>query len=259
MRKSFAIMFFFVPALSLAALFLSVIGSVAENAPYVFHAAQTGKTTRDGAGGTGNPFASAFIELLSNKSLKLNEFPAALTAQTVKHSCGYQIPDGPTELSPSDWSLNNAEGVEKRIALVIVISDYSKEAGIRSLPGAAKDAKRLAPALEQAGFKTSLVLNPTAAEFRRVLADFEEQASNADAAIIYTTGHGLESRNRVHLLMGDYPLAQKASALQTYAIPLLEIAAAAKARHVNLVLYGGCRDDPFSPSWTKPSPPPRCP
>ena len=80
---------------------------------------------------------------------------------------------------------------------------------------------------------------------RKRLGEFAAKSAGYDAAAIYTTGHGLELEGAVYLLPGDFPASQGKAALGTHALPLREIAKAAKARRVNLVFYGGCRDNPF--------------
>jgi uncharacterized caspase-like protein len=81
---------------------------------------------------------------------------------------------------------------------------------------------------------------------RRKLADFAAASADFDAAVIYTTGHGVESNGAVYLIPGDYPTQEGNTALAAKALPLIEIANAARAKRVNLVFYGGCRDDPYS-------------
>ena len=72
-------------------------------------------------------------------------------------------------------------------------------------------------------------------------------AENMKAAVIYTTGHGVEVDNTVYLLPGDYPLAEKNAALPTRALRLADIGAGLRAKRVNLLFYGGCRDNPLAP------------
>ncbi len=51
---------------------------------------------------------------------------------------------------------------------------------------------------------------------------------------------------RMYLIPGDYPIAERNRALAGRAIALPRIAEAAQARTVNLVFYGGCRDNPLA-------------
>ncbi len=147
--------------------------------------------------------------------------------------------------SRKDWKLVPRQAGEKRVALVLVVSDY-RQSRASSLPGAAHDAHRIADALTKAGFVTETALNLDLSNMRRKLAEFAAASTDFDAAAIYTTGHGLETNGEVYLIPGDYPRNEGNAALRAKALPLAVIANAARAKHVNLVLYGGCRDDPFS-------------
>ena len=131
-------------------------------------------------------------------------------------------------------------------ALVLVVSDYSQSVGIKSLPGAKHDASRIATALKAAGFETEVALDHNKSEIKRKLEDFARETKEADAAIIYTTGHGVEVGGSVYLIPTDYPVAQRNAALSSRAILLTDIAGSLHANRVNLLFYGGCRDDPFA-------------
>ena len=75
---------------------------------------------------------------------------------------------------------------EKRIALVLVVSNYER-AGAISLPGAAHDSHRMTSALTKAGFKTELALDLDLKGMRKKLAEFGAASSSYDVAAIYTT------------------------------------------------------------------------
>lgn len=211
----------------------------------IFHASKSGKTTLDQGDGGGNPFASSLVEILTQPSVRLSDFPAVLRRLTEAKSRGFQSPDVPTLVSPKSWTLVPASAKESRIALVMVVSDYTKSGGVQSLPGAKQDAERVAAAFKRAGFATEVALNLNLQSMRDRLADFAVRSSQHDAAIIYTTGHGVEVAGTVFLIPGDYPITERTSALAKWAISLPEIAKAVQAKQVNLVFYGGCRDNPF--------------
>jgi len=219
--------------------------TTARSGPLLFHASSPGQRTLDDAEGGGNPFASALIEILGRGEMPLAKFPAALRTLTVKKSKGRQLPDVPKAVSPDDWELVPQRAGEKRVALVLVVSDYRKSRA-KSLPGAEHDAHRVAVALAKAGFVTETALNLDLSNMRKKLSDFSAASADFEAAVIYTTGHGLETNGAVYLIPGDYPRNEGNSALPAKALPLQEIASAARAKQVNLVFYGGCRDDPFS-------------
>lgn len=210
----------------------------------LFHASSSGKQTLDEGEGGGNPFATSLIEVLAQPRAELRDLPAALQRLTVQKSGGFQTPDVPAGVTRPDWSLVPAQSGERRIALVLVVSDY-RSGGAPSLLGAKNDARRIATALRRAGFDTDIALDFDLMSMRRTLDDFASRSAQYDAAAIYVTGHGVEVARTVYLLPGSYPVDLKNAALDDQAICLADIAGAPRAREINLVFYGGCRDNPF--------------
>jgi len=229
---------------SLILCLMADFSTAASGDPLIFHASTSGQKTLDQGEGGGNPFASSLIEILGRPEMRLAELPEALRTLTVKKSGGQQTPDVPSGIFPKEWKLVPPQPGERRIALVLVVSDY-RRSGAESLPGAEHDALRIASALISAGFATETALDLGLGGMRNRLGDFAAKSSGYDSAAIYTTGHGLESEGAVYLLPGDYPIEQGKAALRPKALRLREIANAARARRVNLVFYGGCRDNPF--------------
>ena len=207
----------------------------------MFYAGQAGRLTQDRDRQGGNPFASAVVEVLERKPESLQDFTQKLAMANLRHSGGWQQLQFPKTLPK--WNVG-ATG-EKRVALVLINSDYSKSPGVYSLPGAAFDAKRIPEALRKAGFETTLVLDVNAEAAREKLAEFAKLSEGAEASVIYVGGHGVQHKRIVYWMMGDYP-EQNSKWLGTHAISLDEIGRAGHAREVNLVLYASCRDDPFS-------------
>ncbi len=227
------------------ALVIGTDVSAAPGEPIVFHAASAGSQTLDQGEGGGNPFASALIDLLAKPAVALTELPEAVRQLTHQKSGGFQIADVPAIDAGNGWRLKPQAKNERRIALVLIVSDYSRSGGAPSLPGARHDGERIATALRNAGFETQLVPDLDAAAMRLALERFTAETRNADAAVIYTTGHGVEVGGTIYLIPGDYPLAEKNAALATRALPLSEMRQSLRAKHVNLLFYGGCRDNPF--------------
>jgi hypothetical protein len=213
--------------------------------PQIFYASSSGKVTLDQGEGGGNPFASALIELLGRAELGFEDFANQLKELTSKKSGGRQNPDVPNQLQTVDWKLAPKAAGERRIALVFVFSDYSA-GGARSLPGAKRDAGRVSEALKKAGFETATVIDPSRSSLNEQLAGFAVRSMESDVALIYTTGHGVEVSSKVYLLPGNYPVDRRAAALSEYGLQVTEIAAVPKAKRTNLVLYAGCRDNPFN-------------
>ncbi|RYZ11419.1 MAG: hypothetical protein EON61_10135 [Alphaproteobacteria bacterium] len=231
----------------LAAAFVAAASAQTSPAPssqphaLMYYAGQPGRLTQDRDKLGGNPFASALVEVLSKKPSTLEEFTQRLAASNARHSGGWQQLQFPRKLPK--WKMDQPTG--KRIALVLINSDYSKTDGVYSLPGAAFDAKRIPEALTAAGFDTTLILDASADAAREAMAQFSKASEQAEASIIYVGGHGMQHKRTVYWMSGDYP-ARDAKWLDSHAIPLDEIGRAGHARDVNLVLYASCRDDPFS-------------
>ena len=211
----------------------------------VFHASAPGKQTLDEGEGGGNPFASAFIEAFAKPSLSLIDLPIVIQQLTSEKSRGFQSADVPALIAHENFLLSPQKKGERRIALVMVVSDYAHSGGAPSLPGARHDAERVATTLKQSGFDTEMAADLNLLSMRQKLVAFGARSKNHDAAVIYTTGHGLEVGGTVFLVPGDYPIGERNTALASHALPLPEIAEAAQAKEINLVFYGGCRDNPF--------------
>src|SRR5690349_22850927 len=79
---------------------------------------------------------------------------------------------------------------EKRVALVLGNSAYQN---VPPLANPVNDAALMADTFRKAGFDlVELKQNLTVQETRRVLRDFTDKASDADIAVIYYAGHGIE-------------------------------------------------------------------
>ena len=234
-RRAF---FAMLAAASAAPAFAQTVSPAA--AALIYYAGQAGRLTTDRDRLGGNPFASAVCEIIGQRPLTLETFTRRLAEANQIHSGGWQMLDYPRNIPDPKRRIDKGD---RRIALVLINADYS-QSDAYSLRGAAFDAKRVPAALTEAGFETTLVLDNTIADARAALADFAVRSADADNAIIYIGGHGAQRHKTVYWLMGDFP-GQDAKWLDGHAIPVNEIATAARARTLNLVLYASCRDNPF--------------
>jgi hypothetical protein len=212
--------------------------------PLVYYGGAAGRLTmaRDDLGG--NPFASAFVDVLASDTLTLSRFGVQLAAATWRRSNGAQSADVPRKVADPGWRFAPDPG-ERRLALVLANADYSRS-GVPSLPGALFDAARVGDALQRAGFATQRMIDVSRAQALAGLAAFEAESRSADVALVYIAGHGVQHRRQVYWLMGDYPDPERSSGLATHAVALAEIGDAMKARRLNFIFYSSCRDDPFS-------------
>lgn len=93
------------------------------------------------------------------------------------------------------------------------------------------------------GFSVVQGVAPTRAALLRALATFRRQTVKHDVALVYCTGHGMESNGRVYLVPGDFrQLGGRLPArLRASAISVDRIAKTCKAARFNLVFFAGCR------------------
>nr|VFJ97064.1 MAG: Caspase domain-containing protein [Candidatus Kentron sp. LFY] len=214
-----------------------------------FYASQSGKRALDRGSEGGNPFASAFVESLSGHGVTLGEFSTALLDLTAEKSRGFQRPDASAATISDVLRLCSLQILpkpmgQKRVALVLVFSDYSG-ANLSSLPGARGDLRRVAAALQRAGFDVVTVLDPGHGEMEGALREFGERSKASDMAVLYTAGHGIEVEGDIYLIPGNYPFLRKTTMLDKRTVPLARLGAALQARRANLVFYGASRDNPF--------------
>src|SRR6201996_6791939 len=144
----------------------------------------------------------------------------------------------------SMWLFCQPAFAERRSALVIGNSAYER---VPQLPNPVNDATLMGEMFKRSGFDTVLLkLDVKAQEMRRALRDFSDEARNADIAIIYFAGHGLEIEGTNYLVPVDAVLERDIDAYDE-AISLDRILMMVEpARQLRLVILDACRDNPFS-------------
>ena len=110
--------------LILALGLIAGLAGSARSEPLIFHASTSGQQTQDRGEGGGNPFASSLIEILQLKEVRLAGLPQMLRRLTINKSQGQQTPDVPRSVFRQDWKLVPPLAKEKRIALILVVSNY---------------------------------------------------------------------------------------------------------------------------------------
>lgn len=210
--------------------------------PYVLYAAQQGQERLDEGHGGGNPFASALVDLLADPDLTLGQFPARLRSLASARSEGFQDADVPPGLQPTGMRFHDPR--LRRVALVTVVSTYHA-ANVPQLPGAGRDGLRVAEALSKAGF--DVVFRPDLERARLLdeLDGFAAHSRGADLALVYATGHGVQSAGATRLLSPDYETGRGEARLPERSVSVPRLARAAQARRANLMLWAGCRS-PFT-------------
>jgi uncharacterized caspase-like protein len=131
---------------------------------------------------------------------------------------------------------------DKRVALVIGISKYQYAP---SLQNPANDARRVAEALRRLNFQVDEVYDSDYHTLVQALRSFGIRAQDADAALIFYAGHGVQVDNENFLLPADAKL-ERAHDLVYEALSLdLFLGEVSQAKKVGILLLDACRNNPF--------------
>ncbi|SDD17812.1 Uncharacterized protein, contains caspase domain [Bradyrhizobium brasilense] len=132
----------------------------------------------------------------------------------------------------------------KRVALVVGNSNYQNAP---LLPNPANDATAIAATLKGAGFDlVESRLNLTSSDMRRALRDFADQARDADIAIVYYAGHGIEIDGTNYLIPTDARL-ERDTDIYDEAFSLDRVLLAIEpAKQLRVVIVDACRNNPFA-------------
>jgi uncharacterized caspase-like protein len=140
---------------------------------------------------------------------------------------------------------------EKRVALVIGNSNYQHTG---RLGNPANDAEALAALLKASGFDVVERRSDVGiAGMRRAIGDFSGIAADADIAIVYYAGHGIEVDGVNYLIPTDAKLARDFD-VEDETISLDRVLRAIDpARRLRLVILDACRENPFVQSMKRSS------
>jgi branched-chain amino acid transport system substrate-binding protein len=171
-------------------------------------------------------------------TMLLSGQPAAQEQQPVAS----RPPSKPEEAAPLPSS---HQDLGRRLALVIGNSSYTNDG---PLPNPRRDADAVAASLRADGFQTVTVKEDmTRAQMIAALNDFSDQAANADWALIYFSGHGLELGGINYVVPVDAKLLADRD-VQDEAVSLDRLLSATMgAKKLHIVILDACRDDPFVP------------
>jgi uncharacterized caspase-like protein len=133
---------------------------------------------------------------------------------------------------------------EKRVALVLGNSNYQN---VAPLANPVNDSSKIAATLKDAGFDVvDSRRDLAAAETRRALRDFADRARDADIAVVYYAGHGIEVDGGNYLIPVDARL-ERDTDIYDEGLSLDRILIAIEpAKKLRLVILDACRDNPFA-------------
>jgi hypothetical protein len=146
--------------------------------------------------------------------------------------------------SPDTFPAPGSLRFARRIALVVGNGAYRN---VPPLPNPVGDAQAMADSFRRLGFAEVTELHDVGyTEFSTALKDFGDRAAEADWAVIYYAGHGMEVGGQNYLVPVDARL-QRATHVDDEAVPLDRVLAKAQsARKLRLVILDSCRNNPFA-------------
>ncbi|QWG20790.1 caspase family protein [Bradyrhizobium sediminis] len=150
-------------------------------------------------------------------------------------------------LAVAVWSVCLLGGpalAEKRVALVIGNSAYQN---VARLGNPANDAAAMTATLKSAGFDVvDSRRDLKTSDMRRALRDFSDQARDADVAVVYYAGHGIEVEGTNYLIPVDAVLERDIDIYdETFALDRI-LVTIEPAKQLRLVILDACRDNPFA-------------
>lgn len=131
----------------------------------------------------------------------------------------------------------------KRVALVIGNSKYVHAV---TLPNPANDARLIAATLRNAGFEVIEGVDQDNAGMHSLISRFTEQSYDADLAVIFYAGHGMQVDGKNFLIPVDAELTSPAY-LKTRTVQIDEFMAALPSDPaVGVIILDACRDNPLA-------------
>jgi len=131
---------------------------------------------------------------------------------------------------------------QSRIALVVGNGAY---ANVKQLHNPPNDAADISQSLQRLGFSVTSITDATLDSLRHALIDFGRAARDADTAVLFFAGHGMEILGENWLLPIDAELRNDVD-VDTEAVSLRSaMLAVSNARQLGLVILDACRNSPF--------------
>jgi len=131
----------------------------------------------------------------------------------------------------------------RRIALVIGVGAYQNAPGLRNPPN---DAAAVAKAFRELGFAEVIeVLDPTRANLEAAIMAFGDKAAEADWAVVFYAGHGMQVDGHNFLIPTDAKLeTDRHVDFETVVLDRV-IDSLNGTKKLGLVILDACRDNPF--------------
>lgn len=168
--------------------------------------------------------------------------PIKVTTETSVPTPAIVAPILTTPLAPANAQATIKQG--RRVALVIGNAAYQKAGELRN---PRRDAAAVASSLRNLGFEvvTVTIDEPREKVIARLRA-FSADADQADWAMVYYSGHGIEVNGQNYIIPVDATLKTDRD-VQFEAVPVDQIMASIDgARKLKLIILDACRNNPFA-------------
>lgn len=137
-----------------------------------------------------------------------------------------------------------AAHAERRVALVIGNSAYKS---VPRLANPVNDAALVGGMFKKAGFdNVEIKLDVNAVDMRRSLREFSNRTRDAEVAVVYYAGHGIELDGNNYLIPTDATLETDGDVLDETIALDRALFAVEPAKQLRLVILDACRDNPFA-------------
>jgi hypothetical protein len=132
---------------------------------------------------------------------------------------------------------------DKRAALVIGNSAYRQ---VPALPNPKNDAEDVGRSLQALGFETIVATDLDRGGMNDALERFSRLVSDADVALFYYSGHGMQYAGRNYLLPVDAQLTTAGDVNRFRLMPLDDVTDVLQAaRGARVIVLDACRDNPL--------------
>ena len=129
----------------------------------------------------------------------------------------------------------------KRVALVIGNSDYA----LATLANPRNDADDVAAALQRLQFEVAERKDLAVREFDQTIDEFIPRAKDADVALFFFSGHGVQIDKRGYLAPTDVKAESESSALRELVAIQEVVSRIENAAKASVIVLDACRDSPL--------------
>ena len=130
-----------------------------------------------------------------------------------------------------------------RVALVIGNGGYTQ---VKPLPNAVADAREIAGHLRELGFEVVEGIDLDHDAMQTTTRDFLRQAAQAQLALMYYAGHGIQIDGRNYLVPVDHATESTANPLDTMIDMDTILAGLDDQLRTNILIFDACRNNPLA-------------